>query len=139
MPGTPEPLEHAAHGGLAAARERGQAQLRTWAKDGTLLSAEAFAAARGISTADLVRAEARHDVFSLFVEGQHCYPAEFLKLDSDDAAALCQALAEEDAASKLIFVLRKHGGLAGRTIAEAIGAGRLERVLDLARDWAARS
>lgn len=127
-----------ARGGLAGAIERGHVQLRGWAEDGTLLSAEAFAAARVVGVEDLVRAEARRETFSLLVERRHCYPAELLKLQPTESAALCQALAGEDPSSEFIFLMRRHGSLAGKTVVEAIAVGMLERVLELARDWAAR-
>lgn len=76
-------------------------------------------------------------MFSVTVDSRRYYPAELLKLERAAVAAVCIALTDADAAGKLVFVLRKHGGLAGMTVAEAVAAGRLERVTQLAEDWCA--
>jgi len=48
---------------------------------------------------------------------------------------LCRALSGDDEASKLVFLMRTHGALAGRTPAAAIAQGQLALVLQLASAW----
>jgi len=65
-------------------------------------------------------------------------PARFreaLKLGRAELAAVVKALGDESATSKLVFLLRRHGALDGRTPAEAVDEGRLDGVLRLARAW----
>lgn len=128
---TPAP----ALGGLAGAVERGRAARQSWTQDGTLLTPADFAATRGISPSVLPELEARGELFSLDIEGARWYPAELLKLSPDEASALCRELAGDDAARQLIFVMRKHGALAGQTVAEAVCQGQLAKVLQLACAW----
>ena len=129
------PVDTATHGGYAGALERGRRRRIEWTQHGTLLSAEEFAKAQGIPAASLVDAEARHEVFSVLVEGRRWYAAELLKLGHAATAAICGAMVGVDATRMLIFVLRKHGGLAGRTVSEAVATDELPRVLQLAEDW----
>ena len=102
-----------ATGGLSAALSRGRAARLAWTQDGTLLTPEAYAAARGISPSVLPELEARGELFSLAIEGACWYPSELLKLSPDESSAVCRVLAGDDAASQLVFVMRTHGALAG--------------------------
>ena len=122
-------------GGLTAALERGLTARRAWTQDGTLLCATCYAASRGIPPDDLPLLETRGELFSLEIEGTRWYPAELLKLGPDEASAVCRALAGDDAARQLVFVMRKHGALAGQTMAAAIAQGQLAKVLLLAHSW----
>lgn len=125
-------------GGRSGAAERGRAARLAWARDGTLVCAQYFAARRGLSVGELLALVARGELFSVTVEHVSLYPAELLKLSHTDAVALCSALDGEDDATKLVFLMREHGALAGRTVAESVAIGRLQQVLDLARAWARR-
>ena len=120
-----------ATGGLSAALSRGRAARLAWTQDGTLLTPEAYAAARGISPSVLPELEARGELFSLAIEGACWYPSELLKLSPDESSAVCRVLAGDDAASQLVFVMRTHGALAGQTVATAIAGGQLATVLRL--------
>lgn len=124
-----------AYGGLAQAMERGRAARRSWTQDGTLLSAADYAARRGVEPAALQHLEGRGELYSLEVDGARWYPSELLKIAADDAAALCKELAGYEPAGQLIFVMRKHGSLNGRTATAAINDGEQARVLQLARAW----
>lgn len=129
-------LEAIAVCGLSDAIERGHVQLRRWTEDGTLLLAELFAERWGTTPGALAAAEENDEVFAVRVDGQRYYLAELLEIGRADGSAICRALAGLDAASKMIFLLRRHGGLGGKTVVEAVAAGALRRVLEHAEDWA---
>lgn len=134
----PNPAKYATqHGGLAGAVERGELARHQWTLDGTLLSPEVFAARRGLTAMELSQLEADGELFSLEVGGARWYPAELLRIGSDDGAALCAALRELGPTEKLIFLMRGHGALGGMTVAHATVAGGINRVLDLAAEWRA--
>lgn len=90
---------------------------------------------RGIPPSVLTELEARGELFSLDIAGALWYPAELLKLSTDEAGAVCRTLAGVDPARQLIFVMRKHGALAGETLTAAIAQGQLAAVLRLAHAW----
>jgi hypothetical protein len=49
---------------------------------------------------------------------------------------ICSKLGDRSPSSKLIFLLRKHGGLGGKTVADALRTGAsLGRILQLAGLW----
>lgn len=135
---TARPASPSVTDGLAGAIERGRAARLAWTQDGTLLTAEAYAVARGIPPSVLPELEAQGELFSLGVEGARWYPAELLKLTVDEASAVCRELAGDDAASQLVFLMRVHGALGGCTIAAAIAQGQLAAVLRLAHAWRSR-
>lgn len=124
-----------ATGGLPGAVERGRAARLAWTQDGTLLNAADYAATRDISPLVLPELEARGELFSLDIEGRRWCPSELQKLSPDQATVLCRTLAGDDAARQLIFIMRKHGALAGETVAVAIKQGQLARVLQVAHVW----
>lgn len=65
------------------------------------------------------------------------YPQAFLGMDREAVAAICRALGELGAGEKLMFWLREHGALAGKSIAAALEAGTgLAQVERLAAAWA---
>ena len=127
-----------AQGGLKGAIERGRQARRAWISDRVVLSSAEFAAARGVASEALVALQAGDQLFSLTIEGEVWWPAELLKLSAADASALCSALDGADESSKLVFVMRTHGALGGRTVTEAVANGQLADVLRLARTWAER-
>jgi hypothetical protein len=130
-----DPIQSASATGLVAARERGDSARRAWTRDGTLLSAHEFARRRGLAQGELEQLKHRRQVFSVPVAGVSWYPAALLGLSPDDGAALCQALGDDDAARNLVFLMRRHGALAGRTVVEAIVGGARQEVLALAQAW----
>ena len=124
-----------ATGGLTSALGRGLTARLAWTHDGTLLTATDYAAARGIPPPALPELEALGELFSLDIEGARWYPSELLKLSPDVADAVCRAMAGDEPARQLVFIMRKHGALAGRTVTEAVAQGLLSDVLRLAHAW----
>ena len=58
-------------------------------------------------------------------------------MDREAVAAICRALGDLGASEKLMFWLREHGALAGRTVGAALEAGTgLAKVGRLAAAWA---
>ena len=60
----------------------------------------------------------------------------FAKLKRSAVAKVCQAMPGADEVSQLFFWMRPHGALGVKTPAQAIQAGQLERVLEIARGLA---
>lgn len=110
----------------------GEARLVKWTQDGTLVPVSAVEAAWGIKRQSVDAARERNEIFSVYVRGQHWYPAEALMIDRASLAAVVRALAKESATSKLLFLRRRHAALGNRTPAEAIEQGMLQDVLRLA-------
>jgi len=108
---------------------RGEARLVSWTQDGTLVPVSEVESTWGIKRQSVDAARERKEIFSVFVRGQHWYPAEALKFDRESIAAVVRALGDEHASSKLVFLLRRHGELGGRTPAEAVEQGMLQDVL----------
>ena len=122
----------------AAIREaslRGEAQLRKWSEDGTLIEGKRLQDVWGITRQALDKARERGEIFSFRIGGQHFYPSEALHLTREHLARIIAALGPASAASKLIFLRRQHGALGAATPAEAIEKGRLADVLRLAQAW----
>lgn len=124
-------------GGLAAAIQRGALARDEWTRDGTLLSAADFAAKRLLPLSELAALEARGELFSVEVDDASWYPAELVGMGASDAAALSAVLAGLEPATKLVFLMRRHGTLGGTTVATAIANGGINRVLALAAGWRA--
>lgn len=120
---------------LDAAQARGETRLVKWTQDGTLVPVSVVEAAWGIKRQSVDAARERGEIFSVFVRGQHWYPAEALGFARADLAAMVQALGQESATSKLVFLRRRSDALGGRTPAEAADQGLLDDVLRLARAW----
>lgn len=134
----PNPATYAVrHGGLAGAVERGDLVRHQWRLDGTLLSPEVFATRRGVTAVELSQLEAGGQLFSLEVGGARWYPAELLRMSPSDEASLCAALDQLEPTEKLIFLMRDHGALGGVTVAAAVAANGINRVLALAAEWRA--
>lgn len=127
----PDPTRDAA---LARAQARGEARLVAWTRDGTLVDSATVAEAWAIRRQTLDAARARGEVFSLWVKGQHWYPAEMLKFERRAFAQLNAALGDADPSRKLLFLLHRHGALGGRTPADA-AADQHDDVVRLAAGW----
>jgi hypothetical protein len=121
----------------AEAELRGEARLVRWTQDGTLVPVSVLENHWGVRRQSVDAARRRGEVFSVFVRGQHWYPAEALKFDRATLADIVKALGDEGASSKLLFLLRQHGALRNRTPAEAIECGMLDDVLRVANAQAA--
>lgn len=126
-----------ASGGLAGAAVRGEAARVQWIKDGLVVTGEQLAQAWGLTRQALALAAERGEVFAVKIRNRLYYPHAFLALDRDTVASVCRALGDIGASEKLMFWLRDHGALAGKSVAGALEAGmpvaRLER---LATAWA---
>jgi len=121
---------------IEAAEKRGHETYVRWTRDGTLLSSTEFAPRWGVTRQALEQAVERGELFSLKVGNRRYYPSVFLSLTRPLVAEITRTLGSADADEKLIFMLRTHGGLGGRSIAEAVSAGMEDRVLNLAQSWA---
>lgn len=119
-----------------AAVRRGEERRAAWTRDGTLVSGTELAARWARSRQALDQACARHELFNLKVGNRLWYPAVFLRHEADEVRAVCRSLGAGDPASMLVFWMRTHGGLGGRTVSEAVEARQLDRVVELARAWA---
>jgi hypothetical protein len=124
-------------GGLAGATARGEAARVQWVKDGVVVPGEQLAQAWGLTRQALAPAADRGEVFAVKVGNRLYYPQAFLGMDREAVAAICRALGDLGASEKLMFWLREHGALSGRSVAAASEAGTgLAKVERLAAAWA---
>ncbi len=119
----------------ADAAKQGEELLAEWTRDGTLVKSTELAKRWGRTRQALDQACDRQELFRVKVGNRQWYPVVFLRLTADQVKKVSLALGAGDPSSMLMFCLRKHGGLGGRTIADAITAGELKRVVELAREW----
>ena len=130
-------LHGQATGGLAGATARGEAARVQWIKDGLVVPGARLAQAWGLTRQALAPAADRGEVFAVKVGNRLYYPQAFLGMDRQDVAAICRALGDLGASEKLMFWLREHGALAGKSIASALESGAgLAKVERLAAAWA---
>ena len=124
-------------GGLSNATARGEAARVQWVKDGLVVPGEQLAQAWGLTRQALAPAAERGEVFAVKVGNRLYYPQSFLGLDRESVAIVCRALGGLGSSEKLIFWLRDHGSLAGKSVASALDSGvPVARVERLAADWA---
>ncbi len=124
-------------GGLAEALSRGEAARVRWIKEGLVVSGEQLAHAWGITRQALAPACERGEIFSVKVGNRLYYPRPFLDLDREAVAAVCRALGDLGSSEKLIFWLREHGALSGKSVGAALDSGiSLDKVERLAAAWA---
>ncbi len=126
-----------ASGGLAGATARGEAARVQWVKEGLVVPGEQLAQAWGLTRQALAPATERGEVFAVKVGNRLYYPQAFLGMDREAVAIVCRALGDLAASEKLMFWLRDHGVLAGKSVAAAVEAGvSLAKVQRLAAAWA---
>lgn len=113
----------------------GESVRQNWVDDGLLVPSSELAAAWRRSPQALSQACSRGELFSLKVKRNRYYPAVFKSLPADVVGSACKQLRGDDDAAKFIFWNRQHEGLGGLTPADAIRAGRLEKVVQLAHAW----
>lgn len=124
-------------GGLAGAVARGEAARVQWVKDGLVVPGEQLAQAWGLTRQALAPAADRGEVFAVKVGNRLYYPQAFLGMDREAVARVCRGLGELSASEKLMFWLRDHGALAGKSVAVALEVGvPLAKVERLAVAWA---
>jgi hypothetical protein len=122
--------------GLEGAQARGEALLAQWAREGVLISSAKLAQAWGLTPQALQQATARGELPSVMVARKRLYPAVLEHLVRADVAKVSRALQGLSHSEQLIFWLRPHGGLAGLTVSAALENRELDRVCELASDWA---
>ena len=126
-----------ATGGLAGATARGEAARVQWVKDGLVLPGEQLARAWGLTRQALAPAAERGELFAVKVGNRLYYPKSFLDMDREAVATVCRALGELGSSEKLMFWLRDHGALSGKSVAVALDSGiPLAKVQRLAAAWA---
>ncbi len=126
-----------ARGGLAGAAARGEAARVQWVKLGLVVPGERLAQAWGLTRQALAPAAYRGEIFAVKVGNRLYYPQAFLGMERDTVAAVCRALGGLGASEKLMFWLRDHGALAGKSISTALESGvPLAKVERLAAAWA---
>jgi hypothetical protein len=126
-----------AGGGLAGATARGEAARVQWVKDGLVVPGEQLANTWGLTRQALAPAAERGEVFAVKVGNRLYYPQAFLGMDREAVAVVCRALCDLGSSEKLMFWLRDHGTLAGKSVAAALEAGvPLAKVQRLAAAWA---
>lgn len=123
-------------GGLSGATARGQAALAGWVADGTLVPTSDFSNGWGLSRQALDQAAARGELFSIKFGNKRLYARALLGLNRADVAKVCLALGKAEPSEMLVFWLRQHGALEGRTAVQAVAQGETERVAELAAAWA---
>ncbi|CAN5434243.1 hypothetical protein BH11PSE9_BH11PSE9_24840 [soil metagenome] len=121
---------------MAAAANVSETARVRWVQDGLLTASNDFARQWGISRQALDQATDQHKLFSVKVGRLRYYPTAFLDLKREDVAAVCNILAGASPEEKLVFWLRPQGALDGRSVADALKAGSLERVMELAAGFA---
>ena len=129
--------------GYAALLSKGEAARVAWTKDGSLIPSTALAKSWGLTRQGLAEAEGRHELFFVKVGNRLWTPAAFTVLPRVAVKAVCVEMPEADPESQFLFWMRTHGGLGpsdkegrARTVAEAIQAGQLARVVEIARGLA---
>ena len=124
-------------GGLAGAAARGEAARVQWVKAGLVVPGEQLAQAWGLTRQALAPAADRGEVFAVKVGNRLYYPQAFLGMDRETVSTICRALGDLGASEKLMFWLRDHGALAGKSVAAALDAGVVvAKVQRLAAAWA---
>ena len=112
----------------------GAARLVAWTKDDKLIPRGALAHAWQMSAEDIEAAVQRGDLFEVRVDDLPYVSSELIALGAHWSFEVCRALGDQGASSKLIFLLHPHGGLGGKTVAEARRTGTpLARILLLAQ------
>ncbi len=123
--------------GLAGAALRGEAARVQWVKDGLVVPGEQLAKAWGLTRQALAPAADRGEIFAVKVGNRLYYPQAFLGMERETVAVICRALGGLGASEKLMFWLRDHGALSGKSVATALEAGlALSHVERLAAAWA---
>ncbi len=118
------------------ARARGTATLANWTQDGRLIALAQLAQAWGLGMPAMEAAVKRGDLFEVWVDNEPYFPAALIPLGIEQASRLCRALGIQTASGKLIFLLRPHVGLGGKTVVQSLQSGTpLSRIKELADAW----
>jgi hypothetical protein len=134
-PATASELEVAK--GLAASVARGEAARVQWIKDGLVVPGERLAQAWGLTRQALAPAAERGELFAVKIGNRLYYPQAFEGLHREAVARVCRELGDMGPSEKLMFWLRDHGALAGKSVGAALESGvPVAKVERLARAWA---
>lgn len=107
-----------------------------WAQDGTLIAPQQLATAWGQDLQILQAAVRRGDLFEIWVNEAPYVAAVCVGLGIERTAMICQALDGQKPSTKLIFLMRAHGGLGGKTVVQALESGTpMSRIEHLAGAW----
>jgi len=120
-----------------SARQAGQTQLVEWVEEGALMPSEEFAAKWGMTPQGLQKAASRGELPSIKVSNRTYYPAVLCDLPRPFATRLGQAMRSLSPGQQVIFLLRRHGALDGKSIGELTTSAQQARALELAQSWAA--
>lgn len=85
----------------------------------------------------LQKAVVRGQLTAMKVSNRTYHPAVFCGLPRPFASRLRQALRSLSSVQQLIFLLRRHGALDGKSIGEFTSSAEQTRALELAQSWAA--
>lgn len=114
---------------------QGEALRAEWVKDKLLVPAVDFAKRWGRTRQALDQACERRELFSLKVGKNRYYPAAFLNLDAEAVKRVNLALKGDDVTAKFLFWQETFGALGGKSITEALAAGKVDRAEELALGW----
>ncbi len=117
------------------ALERGHLARMEWIKSGFLVPSEVYAAKLEIDALDLQKFEERGELFSIVVDGISYYPSDALKMPFSVMSGICAAFKGKSPSERMVFIMRKHGALGGKTVAQAVEDGELANVLQLVKSW----
>lgn len=127
---------HHSVNGIESAMARGRKVCGNWVRNRVLLTGDEFSARRGVPRQALTAAVRCGDLFSVGYAGRRYYLAALLDVPADAVTAVCRTMGRTTGAEHVIFWLRGHGGLGGRSVAAAINVGMLDRALQIAHAWA---
>lgn len=128
-------LEAAATAEWRTMLAQGKTARRNWVRDGLLVPSTDLEMAWGCSRQALDRAVKQGEVFAIEVDENRYYPEVFTRLEMEAAKAVCFRLKGDDVVAKFIFWNKTHGCLGGLTPADAISAGKGDKVAQLADAW----
>ena len=118
---------------------QGQTYLLSLIEDGTLVPTAALSQAWGLTPQRLRRLVQDGELTGIKVNNRLWVPVSLASFPSREGAhAVCRAMAEWPAVEQLLFLVNVHSSLAGRTVAQAVGEGHIERVLQLIERLAQR-
>ena len=118
---------------MEVALERGARRLTRWTQDGTLITPRQLATAWNQDLKTIQAAVQRGDLFEIWVNQAPYFAAVFTALGVEATAKVCLALRGQRASVKLMFLMRVHGDLGGKTVIQALESGTpMSRIEQLA-------
>lgn len=108
-------------------------------QDGSLVSAQRLVDAWQMQRQALEQRVDKGQLFKLKIKNRNWYPGVMQTLLPDTVAAVCQAFGPAPAIDHLLFWIRRHGALQGKTVAEMLsteGEAGLKTVIALAQAMA---